>query len=101
MKEIHNLTTNECLGEISVESLTQQMKNCTLPILMFMIMKRNGDLKNRGVADGCVHCLYTNKDDCSSPTPDFYAFKYMVAVIANKVRDYASIDLPGFFLQMN
>ena len=35
----------------------------------------------------------------SSPTPDFYAFKYVVATIAKEGRDIATIDLPGFFLQ--
>ena len=33
------------------------------------------------------------------PTPDFYAFKYIVAVIAKEGRDCATVDLPGFFLQ--
>ena len=98
MKEIRNLTTNECFGEISFETLTQEMKDRALPILMFMIMKRNGNLKSRGVADVRVQRVYTNKDDCSSPTPDFYALKYMVAVIAKEARDCASIDLPAFFL---
>ena len=75
------------------------MKDRALPILMFMIMKRNGMLKSRGVANGSLQRLYTNKDDCSSPTPDFYAFKYIIAVIAKEGRDCATVDLPGFFLQ--
>ena len=43
--------------------------------------------------------MYTNKNNCSSPTPDFYAFKYIVTVIAKESRDCAKIDLQGFFLQ--
>ena len=35
----------------------------------------------------------------SSPTLDFYAFKYICAVIAREGRDVATVDLPGFFLQ--
>ena len=66
---------------------------------MFMVMKRNQVLKTRGVADGSVQRVYTNKEDCSSPTPDFYAFKYICAVIAKEGRDVATVDLPGFFLQ--
>ena len=62
-------------------------------------MKRNGLLKSRGVANGSLQRLYTNKDDCSSPTPNFYAFKYMIAVVAKEGRDCATVDLPGFFLQ--
>ena len=36
----------------------------------------------------------------SSPTPDFYAFKYVIAVIAKEGRDCATVDLPGFFIQI-
>ena len=100
LKEIGNLTGNECFGEIDYSSLTQEMKDRALPILMFMIMKRNGDLKSRGVANGSLQRLYTNKDDCLLPTPDFYAFKYIIAVIAKEDRDCATVDLPGFFLQI-
>ena len=99
LKEIENLTGNECFRETKYSELTQDMKDRALPILMFMIMKRNGMLKSRGVSNGSLQRLYTNKDDCSSPTPDFYAFKYITAVIAKEGRDCATVDLPGFFLQ--
>ena len=99
MKEIINLTDNDCFGETVYEKLTQQFKDKALPILMFMVMKRNGSLKTRGCANGSVQRLYTNKEDVSSPTPDFYAFKFVCAVIAREQRDVASVDLPGFFLQ--
>ena len=64
-----------------------------------MVLKINGEIKTRGVANGSVQRVYTNKEDCSSPTPDFYAFKYIYAVIALEGRDAATVDLPGFFLQ--
>lgn len=100
MKEIQILTQNECFNEVTYEDLMQEMKDRALPILMFMIMKGNGDLKSRGVADGRVQHLYTDKNDCSLPIPDFYAFKYVVAMMVKKGRDIATIDLPGcFFLQ--
>ena len=99
LKEINNLTSNECFGEVAYETLTQRQKDRALPILMFMIMKRNGDIKTRGVANGSLQRVYTNKDECSSPTPDFYAFKYIIAMIAKENRDCATVDLPGFFLQ--
>ena len=51
LKEIENLTGNECFGETKYSELTQEMKDRALPILMFMIMKRNGLLKSRGVAN--------------------------------------------------
>jgi hypothetical protein len=99
MKEIINLTDNDCFGETDYEKLSQEAKDKALPILMFMVLKRNGSLKTRGCANGSVQRLYTNKEDVSSPTPDFYAFKFVCAVIAREARDVASVDLPGFFLQ--
>ena len=99
MKEIINLTDNDCFGETEYEKLSQDAKDKALPILMFMVMKRNGSLKTRGCANGSVQRLYTNKEDVSSPTPDFYAFKFICAVIAREGRDAATVDLPGFFLQ--
>ena len=99
MKEIENLTSNECFGETDYDKLTQTQKDRALPILMFMIMKRNGKVKTRGCARGDLQRVYTNKEDCSSPTPDYYAFKYIIALIAKEGRDCATVDLPGFFLQ--
>lgn len=99
MKEIMNLTGNDCFGEIDYDKISQNDKDKALPILMFMVLKRNGLLKTRGCANGSVQRLYTNKADVSSPTPDFYAFKFIAAVIAREGRDVATVDLPGFFLQ--
>ena len=71
LNEIRNLTENECFGEVEYNTLTQEMKNKALPILMFMIMKRNGLIKTRGVADGSKERVYIDKNDCSSPNPGF------------------------------
>ena len=63
-----------------------------------MVMKRNGELKSQGCANGSYQCMYTEKSEVSSLTPDFYAFKYICAIIVKESRDIATIDLPGFFL---
>ena len=99
MKEIKNLTGNDCFGEVDYDKISQDDKDKALPILMFMVLKRNGLLKTRGCANGSVQRLYTDKADVSSPTPDFYSFKFIAAVIAREGRDVATVDLPGFFLQ--
>ena len=99
LREIENLTGNECFGEIHYSSLTQEMKDKALLILMFMIMKRYGYLKSRGIANVSLQQVYTNKDDCSSPTPAFCVFKYIIAVIAKEGKDCAMVDLPRFFIQ--
>jgi hypothetical protein len=40
MKEILNLTGNDCIGEIDYDKLSQEDKDKALPILMFMVLKR-------------------------------------------------------------
>jgi len=74
------------------------MKDKALPLLIFMVMKWSGNLKTRGYANESYQRIYSEKNKNSSLTPDFYAFKYVCAIIARERRDVATIDLPGFFL---
>ena len=99
MKELDNLCRHEAFAEIDYESLSATDKRNALPILMFMVLKRNGDLKSRGCADGRPQRLWTDKHAVSSPTPAIEALKYILAIIAVEGRDVASFDLPGQFLQ--
>lgn len=99
MKEIRNLTTkNGYFGEIEYENLTKEMKPKALLVLMFVVAKRNREIKLRGVANRSFQQLYTNREDCSLPTLGFYAFKYICGIIAKESRDVVTVDLPGFFL---
>ena len=75
------------------------MKRKTLPPLMFIICKRNGKTKSRRVANSSFQRIYVDKVDCTSPTLDFHALKYVAAVIAKEKSDLASVDLPRYFLQ--
>ena len=75
------------------------MKDKALPILMFMVLKRSGEIKSRGVVNGSYERVHTDNVECASPTPDFYALKHVCATAAKEERDVASVDLPGFFLQ--
>ena len=90
---------NSCFGEIDYDSLTEEMKDKALPLLLFMVMKRSGDLKTRGVTAGNRQRACTDKNECSSPTLDFFVFKCLCALFAKEGRDTATVDLPGFFLQ--
>ena len=76
MKEIKNLAQkNECFGEVKYENLIQDMKYKALPLLMFILKKRNVMLKTRDVASGGYQIICTDKNDCAPPTPDFHAVK--------------------------
>jgi len=100
MKKIQNLAEkNEYFCEIEYDSLTQEMKDKALPLLLFMVMKRNSDLKTRGVANGKNQKIYTDKNDVLSLILDFNSLKYLCAVFAKEGRDTAIVNLPGFFLQ--
>ena len=100
MKEMKNLVEkNDCFKEVDFNSLSDEMKSKAMPLLMLMISKRNRVFKSRGVAYGGCQKICIDKDDCSSPAPDFYAFKYVRARIAYEDRDAATLDLSGFFLQ--
>ena len=49
MKEIKNLTIkSSCFGEIDYATITPDMNQKVLPLLMFLVHKRNVDLKTRG-----------------------------------------------------
>ena len=97
MKDMKNLTIkNSCFGEIDHESTSREMKDKALLFLMFMTLKRNGDLKTRGVSNGNHQRLHAEKKDCISPILDFHAFKCVFSVTTKEGRDVAIVDLSGF-----
>ena len=65
---------------------------------MFIVIKRNGLIKTRRVANGRYQKLHT-ESDFSLPIHDFYAVKYVCEVVPKEERDTAIVDLPRFFLQ--
>ena len=100
MKEIRNLAEkNECFREVNYDGPSQEKKDKASPLLLPMAMKRNGDLKTRGAANGKIQKMHADKSDASSPAPDFNSLKCLYAVFAKEGRDTATADLPGFFLQ--
>ena len=66
IKEIRNLAIkNDYFREILYEELISKMKDRALPILMFIVIKRNGDVKLRGCANRSFQCIYTDKHEVS------------------------------------
>ena len=100
MKEIRNIAIkNNWFGKLEHEQMTEEQKKKALPLLMFMTMKHNGQIKSRGVANGSNQRTCTDKNAVSSPTPDLCSLKNACDVAAKERRDLGSVDLPGFFLQ--
>ena len=52
-----------CFGETDDPTITQEMKDRALPLLMLMVLKRNGDLKTWGVVNGSRQHLCADKND--------------------------------------
>ena len=90
---------NNCFWELLREYLTKEMKRRALPLLIFMTLKTNGDLKSRGEDDGSFQREHADKVDCTSPMPDFHTLKHVAEVSAKESRDVTTVDLPEFFLQ--
>ena len=68
------------------------MTKKALPLLMFMVAKHIGNVKTRGVENGSVQRLHTDKLECLSPTPD-----YVCGVISKEDIDTATEKNPDFF----
>ena len=97
-----NLTLKKnCFGEIDYDSMIQEMKDKVLLLLMLMMMTHIGELKKRGVGNGSLRHIHSQKYDNSSLTPDFHSFKCVCARIAKELRGVATVDLPGLFFQID
>ena len=64
------------------------MKDKALPLLMFVLMKQNGDLKIRDCANGSFQLVCTENNECISPAKDFHTLKFTCGVIAKEGRAF-------------
>ena len=101
MNEIKNLVSHECSSKVPLKSLTDKQKKQALLILMFILLKHDEKLKSRGCADGHPQCLWTTKQEVSSPIPAFEVLKYILTIIDLVARDVTSFDLLAQFLQID
>ena len=93
------MTCRKVFGKVVNESLTAQQMKLALPILLFMVMKRNGTLESRACTDSRQQRLWIKKEEVSSPTPSIDSLKYTMIVDAQENCDMAIVDLPAQFLQ--
>ena len=66
---------------------------------MFLKIKRNGDIKGRGCADGRKQREFISKEEASSPTVSTHPLMATCLIDAIEGRDVATVDIPGAFLQ--
>ena len=85
MTKIKNLADkNECFSETSCEHPTSKIKDrdLPLPLLMFVFVKRSGEIKTRGFTNGSLQREYADKNEHSYPKPDHYSLKHVCDTIA-------------------
>ena len=66
--------------------------------MMFLLEKRDGSVKARGLADGRKHMKKKIKEYADSPTFALGSIMIMLANKSHKGRDVATINIPGAYL---
>ena len=99
MKELKQLHDLNVITPCRPEDMTRDEVKRALPYLMFLKRKRCGKIKGRGCADGRGQREFISKDEASSPTVSLYALFLTCIIDAIELRDVATVDIPGAFLQ--
>jgi hypothetical protein len=98
-KELKQLHDRKAIAPKLPSDLAAQQRHRALSYFMFLKLKRTGDIKGRGRADGRSQQNYMRKEDTSSPTVSTQGLVLSCTIDANEERDVATADIPGAFLQ--
>ena len=90
---------NDFFGEVDCTTLTQEIKDKALLLLMLMVEKCSSEMKMCGSSNTSYQRAFIGKNDFSSPVQDFCALKYVHAIISKEERHKANVDLSGFSIQ--
>ena len=100
LKELQQFHDRKVVTPRDPSLLSSKEKNkAALQYLMFLKKKRTGVIKGRGCIDGRKQGVYTPKEEVSSPTVATKSVMPLCAVNAMEARDFATVDLPGAFMQ--
>ena len=95
MQQLHQQKV--CEPRKATELSANQCK-ASLGYLMFLKQKQSGQIKGWGCADGRKQCLYTSKEEKTSPTVATEAVILTSTIDAKEGRDVATVDIPGAFM---
>ena len=98
-KQLTQLHDRGVLDPKHPSELPAEQRHKALSYLMFLKMKRGGDIKGRGCADGRKQREYVSKNVSSSPTVSTEALVLSCMIDVMEGRDVATADIPGAFLQ--
>ena len=93
MRQLHDMNALE-----PVSGLTGEEKRSALGYLMYLKEKADGNIKDRGCADGRKQREYIAKSDAASPTVSVEAIFITSVIDAFECRDVATADIPGAYL---
>ena len=95
MQQFHDLNV---ITPIDVKAMTKQQRSQALSYLMFLKEKRDGNIKDRGCADGQKQQLWMQKEQTSSSTVSNQALFLLCLINAKEQRDTATADVPGTYV---
>ena len=95
MKQFYD---QEVVRPLLLNQTTPDIRERALGYLMFLKMKRTGEVKGRGCADGRPQRVYKDKWETSSPTVCTESVFIGSAMDSKEKRAVAHVDIPGAFL---
>lgn len=99
MTKLRQLHDRDMMDLVNKYDLTPEERKGALQYLMFLKEKRSGTIKGRGCAGGRPQRDYMSKKETSLPTVETEAL--LLTCTVDAVRDVATCDIPGAFMQSN
>jgi hypothetical protein len=96
MKQLHDRIVFE---PINVAELTDQERQRTMESLIFLVEKRNGEVKARTCINGSTQREYMGRDEAASPTASTESIIITSVIDAKQRRDVMTADIPNAFVQ--
>jgi len=96
MKQLHDRIVFE---PINVAELTDQERQRTMESLIFLVEKRNGEVKARTCINGSTQREYMGRDEAASPTASTESIIITSVIDAKQHRDVMTADIPNAFVQ--
>ena len=96
MQQLHKRTA---FAPINVANITPKERSRAMESFIFLVEKRDGQIKGRTVANGNSQRPYTAKVDTASPTVLTESIMLTAVIEAKEERDVMTADIPNAFVQ--
>ena len=99
MSELQQLHDREAFTPMNIKNLSPEERKRALDTIVFMVEKRDGQIKIRACTNGKKQRIWTDKNDTSSPTVSTEAVLLTAVIDAKEGRDVMTSDIPNAFVQ--